>query len=93
MLRAAVDWNSGAYLEAAAGAPSGVQLAAEDAHAPAHADEPVAAAAHATGRAGPRPAVADVQLELLQAIGDVHLGRCGSTPTASARPSRLAPIE
>ena len=55
----------------------GVQLAAEDAHALAHADEPVAAAAHATGRAGPGPAVADVQLDVLRAIGHVHLGRRG----------------
>ena len=56
----------------------GVQLAAEDAHALAHADEPVAAAAHAAGRAGPGPAVADLQLDVLAAVADVHLGRRGA---------------
>src|SRR4051794_3594001 len=76
MLGPTVEWNPGADLEAAAGAPARVQLAAEDAHALAHADEAVASPAHATGRPRPGPAIADVQLEILRPIGDVHLGRC-----------------
>src|SRR3954465_10393936 len=75
MLRPTVEWNPGADLEAA-GALAAVQLAPEDAHALAHADEAVAAAAQATGRPGPGPPIADVQLEVLKAIGDVDLGRC-----------------
>src|SRR3954452_17849933 len=75
ILRPTVEWNPGADLEAAAGARAGVQLAPEDAHALAHADEAVASAAQATGRPGPRPPIADVQREVLSPIGDVHLGR------------------
>jgi hypothetical protein len=67
MLGPAVEWNPGAYLEAAAVAAPRVQLAAEDAHALAHADESVAAAAHARRRHAARPAVADVQLDVLYA--------------------------
>jgi hypothetical protein len=40
VLRRTIDWDPGAHLEAAAGTPARVQLAAEDAYALAHADEP-----------------------------------------------------
>src|SRR4051794_26098437 len=61
MLRPPIESDPGADLEAAAGAPARVQVAAEDAHALAHADEAVASAAQAPGRSASGSAIADAQ--------------------------------